>query len=189
MSVVLQSKTKAKIYTEEDLLQMPANARYELIRGELCPMPENSAEHGSRTDRLASRVSVFVQDNDLGECFAAETRFTIEKNPDTTLGPDFAFVTKDRLPEKLPRRGYLPLAPDIALETVSPNDTKHEINLKVARWLQAGTRIVWVLDPETEMLTVHRTGEIPRTLGFKDTLSGEEVLPGFEIPLAKIFRK
>lgn len=189
MSVVLQPQTKGKVYTAEDLLQMPGDARYELIRGELCPMPDNSAEHGSRTDRLASRVSVFVQDNDLGECFAAETRFTIERNPDTTLGPDFAFVAKNRLPDQLPRRGYLPLAPDIVLETVSPNDTKREMSLKVARWLQAGTRIAWVLDPEAQTLTVHRTGEIPRILGPEDTLTGEDVLPGLEIPLVRVFRK
>jgi len=131
MSVVLQPPTKAKIYTEEDLWQMPGDARYELIRGELCPKPDNSAEHDAITFDFALEVGNFVRAHNLGRCFTAETRFTIEKNPDTTLGPDFAFVAKDRLPDKLPRRGYLHLAPDIVMETVSPNDTKQAINLKV----------------------------------------------------------
>lgn len=178
-----------KIYTAEDLEQMPGEARYELIRGELCPMPpDNGAEHGSKTARLSARVIVHVDDNNLGECFAAETRFTIERNPDTSMGPDFAFVAKDRLPDQLPK-GYLKLSPDIVLETRSPGDSKREVSLKVARWLQAGTKVVWVIDPETKTLTVHRAQVIPQILGENDTLTCEDLLPGFSFDLSRLFRK
>ena len=187
MSVALQPKPR--LYTAEDLEKMPGDARYELIRGELCPLPpNNNAEHGNKTMSLSARVTIYVEDNDLGRCFAAETRFTIEENPDTSIGPDFAFVAKERLPDMLPK-GYLKLAPDIVLETVSPSDTKREVSLKVARWLQAGTRIAWVLDPAAQTLTVHRTGVLPRILGPDDTLTGEEVLPGFEFPTQQLFRE
>lgn len=175
-------------YRAADLEQMPSHERYELIRGELCVMPNNSAEHGNKTMRLSGPVAVFVEENELGECFAAETRFTIEENPDTVLAPDFAFIAAERL-TAIPPRGYLRMAPDLVIETRSPGDTRTEFGLKVARWLSAGTRIVWALEPVTRSLTVHRTGVSPRTLTIEDTLSGEEVLPGFSLPLRRLFRE
>lgn len=177
-----------ELYTEEDLEQMDSCARYELIRGELCAMPNNSAEHGNKTMRLSGPVTVFVEENDLGECFAAETRFTIAKDPDTTLGPDFAFIRKERL-TNIPPRGYLRLAPDLVIETRSPGDTRTEFALKVSQWLQAGVRLVWALDPASRSLTVHREGVMPVTLTIDDTLIGEEVLPGFSFPLRRLFRE
>lgn len=180
--------TSQRLYTAEDLENLPGSERYELIRGELCPMPDNSAEHGKITARLSGPVIVHVQDNGLGECFAAETRFTIEEDPDTSIGPDLAFVARERLPDPFPSKGYLRLAPDLVVETVSPNDTRRELNLKIGQWLRAGTRLVWVIDPGRRTLTVHRPGELPRILGSEDTLTGEDVLPGFEFPLQRLFR-
>jgi len=175
------------LYTAEDLEQLPSDARYELIRGELCAMPNNSADHGNKTMRISTSVAQFVDENDLGECFAAETRFTIESNPDTTLGPDFAYISKERLTE-IPLKGYLRLAPDLVVETRSPNDTRTEFALKISRWLQAGVREVWALDPATRTLVVHRTGTVSQTLTIDDTLTGGEVLPGYSVTLRRIFR-
>lgn len=177
-----------KLYTEEDLEQMDSDARYELIRGELCAMPNNSAEHGNKTARLSGPVIVYVEDNDLGECFAAETRFTIAKNPDTTIGPDFAFIAKERL-TGIPPRGYLHLVPDLVVETRSPGDTHREFALKVSQWIEAGARLVWALDPSARTLTIHRPGVDPVRLTIDDTLSGEDVLPGFTLPLRRLFRE
>src|SRR5260221_10784294 len=97
-----------RLYTSEDLEQMPSGDRYELIRGELCLMPNNSSEHGYKTASLSGRLIVYVEDNDLGYCFAAETRFIVEQEPDTTMGPDFAFIAKDRI-SAIPHKGYLRL--------------------------------------------------------------------------------
>ncbi len=177
-----------KVYTAHDLENMPSCERYELIRGELCAMPNNSANHGNKTILLSAPITMFVVENDLGACFAAETRFTIEENPDTVLGPDFAFVSRARL-EGIPPRGYLKLAPDLVIETRSPGDTRAEISYKVSRWLTAGSTLVWVLDPIQKILTVHRSGVAPTTLQVGDILSGEDVLPGFEYPMSKIFRE
>src|SRR5580693_3786272 len=105
-----QPPPSGEVYTAQELEKLPSNARYELIRGELCPMPNNSAEHGNKTMRLSAPVALFVEENDLGECFAAETRFTIEQNPDTVLAPDFAFISRARL-SGLPPKGYLAMAP------------------------------------------------------------------------------
>lgn len=176
------------IYTAQDLEQLPSGERYELIRGELCVMPNNSAEHGNKTMRLSAPVALFVEENDLGECFAAETRFVLEQNPDTVLAPDFAFILRSRL-TGIPSKGYLSLAPDLMIETRSPNDTRTEFALKVARWLQAGTQMVWALDPALRTVTVHQSGIVPQTLSVEDTLSGGEVLPGFTLSLRRLFRE
>ena len=179
---------ETRLYTADELFAMPSTARYELIQGELIPMPPPpGGEHGSKTISLSARVTVFVEDHDLGCCFAAETGFKIASNPDTVLGADFAFVLKERLPEGVPDK-HVPLAPDLVMETPSPGDTKREVSSKVLLWLQAGTRVVWVLDPKASTLTVHRTGDPPQTLGPQDTLTAEDLFPGFTYSLARLFR-
>ena len=112
MSIVIyphvsQSSKKSvrRIYSAEDLEGHSIKGRYELIRGELYKMPNNSAVHGFRTSRLNGRVTAFVEENNLGYTFAAETQFIIESHPDTVLAPDFAFVAKDRISD-LPETGY-----------------------------------------------------------------------------------
>jgi Uma2 family endonuclease len=177
-----------KVYTADDLFCMPPDARFELMRGELVPMPpQPGGEHGHKNDLLSSRVSVFVDDHDLGACFAAETGFKIASDPDTVLAPDWAFITKERLPNPIPRK-HVPLAPDLILETVSPNDTAREVAFKVQNWLDAGVKTVWVLDPRTKTVAVHRSRQEPMYLGATDLLTDEELLPGFEYPLSRLFR-
>lgn len=177
----------ARLYTAEEVEAMPSHRRVELVRGEISIMPNNSAEHGDKTMRLSAYVSYFVYEKSLGKCFAAETRFIVERNPDTLLAPDFAFVAAERLTD-FPTKGYLDLAPDLIFETRSPSDTRRPFALKIARWLSAGVKLVWAIDPATQTVTVHRTGENPRTLGIEDTLTGEDVLPGFEFALERLFR-
>ena len=184
MTVTL--KSGEKLYNAEELQQNFGHERYELIRGELRLMPNNNAEHGNKTEKLAARVTVYVEDNNLGETFAAETRFVIAQNPDTVLAPDFAFVARERLPAVIPS-AYLRLAPDIVLETRSTNDTRREVAFKIAQWLNAGVRIVWTLDPIARTLTVHRANVNPRILTIADTLDGEDVLPGFTYPVQRLF--
>ncbi len=177
-----------RYYAADDLFNMPSEARYELIRGELIAMPPPpGGEHGYTTASLAARITVFADEYDLGYCFAAETGFKIGSDPDTVLAADFAFVAVDRLPEGVPVK-HVPLAPDIVLETRSPRDSKRDVASKTLLWLQAGTRVVWVLDPKAKTLTVHRFGHVPQTLGPADTLREEEILPGFAYPLARLFR-
>ena len=177
-----------RLYTADDLLRLPPDARYELIEGELVEMaPPPGAAHGFTTNTVAARATVFVEDNDLGACFTAETGFQVAHDPDTVRACDFAFVAKNRLPAVLPK-GYLPFAPDLVLETRSPSESKRMVADKVAMWLLAGARLVWVLDPQAHSVTVYRAGRTPQILGENDTLGGEDVLPGFTLLLSRVFR-
>lgn len=180
------SLAKPKLYTADDLFGLPGDARFELVEGELRPMPPPAGdEHGSTTFDLGFEVGLFVRNANLGRCWTAETGFLIARDPDTVLAPDFAFVARERLPGP-PGKKYVPVVPDLVLETRSPSDTRREVEDKVAQWLAAGVRMVWELDLKARVLTVHRPGAEPRALGAGDTLDGADVLPGFTLPLARL---
>jgi Uma2 family endonuclease len=185
--MISSTLTRPALHTAQDLERLSAQGyHYELIKGELHEMAPPGGTHGSTTSRLSVFVGSLVIDKDLGETFAAETGFLVGRDPDTVLAPDFAFVSKGRLPNPLPK-SYVPVVPDIVLETRSPNDTKREVADKVEQWLALGVRLVWELNPQTRILTVHRANQMPRFLGENDTLDGEEVLPGFSVPIARLF--
>lgn len=173
--------------TAKEFETFEPDQRYELIEGALHSMPPPPGyEHGLLTAEFSLEAGGFVRLHNLGKCFAAETRFVIEHNPDTAIGPDWAFIAKDRLPKRT-LKGFAPIAPDALLEVRSPIDRSRELEDKIECWLKAGVRLVWELDPKTRTLTVHRAGVAPRRLGIDETLSGEEVLPGFLLPLKTLF--
>ncbi len=176
-----------RLMTIEEYEQMDSDLRLDLIEGELWPMPPMpGAEHGAVTSDFSFEVISFVRQHNLGRCFAAETRFAIEADPATAIGPDLAFVRADRLPNPLPA-GFLRLAPDLVLEVRSPSDRAPEVLAKVRRWLAAGVRLVWELNPRTHILTVYQNGAEPHTLGVNDTVAGGDALPGFSFPLRRLF--
>jgi len=135
---------------------------------------------------LSISVGRIIIDQDLGETFAAETGFLISRDPDTVLAPDFAYIAKERLPDPL-SRSYVPVVTDIVLEARSPSDTSRGVAEKVERWIKAGVKLVWELNPADQTLTVYRPGVTPRVLGILDVLDGEEVLPGFSVSLSNLF--
>lgn len=187
MTAIITNPNQLGYVTSDDLLNLPSELRYELIRGKLIDTsPPPGGEHGVRTNRLSARATLFAEDHDLGFGFAAETGFKIASDPDTVLAPDWAFISRDRMPSPIPR-GHVPVVPDIVLETRSPKDSAREVAQKVGMWLEAGVRIVWELDPANNRLAIHRKGITTRFLGSDKLLTGEDVLPGFELPLTTVF--
>lgn len=176
----------SRLLTAEELFAFPSDARFELVRGELRPMaPPAGPEHGANTMSLSAHIALFVENNALGRCFAAETGFILARNPDTVLAPDFAFVAADRLVWP-PPPGFLAVVPDLVLETRSPNDRPGEVAQKVADWLAAGVKVVWELNVKARVLTVHQAGKEPVALTAMDTLDGGDVLPGFSLGLKRL---
>ena len=112
-----------EIYTEADLEELSANGEhYELIRGELKPMSPAGGGHGSVTMDLIAIVHSHIRTNDLGRGFTSETGFVVEENPRTILAPDYAFITRARVPDPMPDN-FVPVVPDLVLETRRPGDT------------------------------------------------------------------
>jgi Uma2 family endonuclease len=151
------------------------------------PPPPGGA-HGAISNDIAALAGSYVIEHDLGQGFAAETGFLIARDPDTVRGPDWAFIKKDRLSGAVIWR-HVPVPPDLVLETRSPSDSRAELGYKVEIWLQAGATLVWEVDPEAQRVTVHRAGRAPQFLTAKDTLEGEDLLPGFRLPLSKVFKE
>jgi Uma2 family endonuclease len=126
-----------------------------------------------------------VQLTGAGELLAAETGFTLFRNPDTVRAPDIAFVRRERIPGET--GGFPHMAPDLAVEVLSPDDRPGETLAKVGDWLEAGTQLVWVIDPERRVARIYRLDGTESVLAETDALQGEEVLPGFSCRLSTIF--
>lgn len=173
--------------TADDLLRlnMP-DARTELIRGQLVVREPAGYRHGNVAARLLVAVGAFVEAHALGWVFTAETGFRLRTDPDTVRAPDVAFVRRDRLPDPSPR-GYAALAPDLVIEVLSPDDRPSEVLAKIGDWLEAGTSLVWLVDPEKHTARVYRADGSERHLAEPDRLDGEAVLPGFECELRRMF--
>jgi Uma2 family endonuclease len=178
-----------KLVTADDLWQLPENGRhYDLVKGELQPMAPAGGEHGGVTIYLTVPLGYHVDVQDQGVVLAAETGFILERDPDTVRGADIAFVRKDRIPAGGLPKSYIPFAPDLAVEVVSPNDTMEEVEEKVVEWLTAGTKAVWVVLPKQRIIKVYRTPTSVRILTVNDELDGEDVVPGFRLPVNRVFR-
>ncbi|MDZ4771311.1 MAG: Uma2 family endonuclease [Chloroflexota bacterium] len=162
---------------------------YELSEGKLIEMAPASAMHGRFAAKLTMKLLIFVENNDLGEVTAAETGHTLHRDPingDTVRAPDVGFIRRQRFPKGLPETGYVPGAPDLAIEVMSPYDTANDIERKVAEYLRFGTRIVWVFYPQTRSVMIHTPTRIVRFTQ-ADTLDGGDLLPGFSMALTDIF--
>jgi Uma2 family endonuclease len=142
--------------------------------------------NGAVIMRVSAYLGDFIHKNSLGCCWASGTGFLVERDPDTVLAPDFAFITKARL-TFLRGGGYVRAVPDLVLETRSPSDRPREVAEKVQSWLSAGVSMVLELNPAKQVLTVYRPSQEPQALGKDDTFDGAELLPGFSLPLAALF--
>ncbi len=172
------------ITTAEELLRAGDIGRCELVRGEFKTMIPAGGEHGRITGKLTCHLGSHVMSAQLGIFYAAETGFILSRNPDTVRAPDFAFTRSGEAPEV---RGFVPVAPDLAVEVLSPDDRPGYVREKVAEWLEAGTLAVWVVDPGERTVTVHEPGPHPSVFGEADRLAGGDLLPGFELAVRDVF--
>jgi len=177
-----------QITTAEQLLKAPGLGRCELVRGELVMTSPSGFEHGRVVMRISGPIFEFVERHALGVLSGAETGFQISRDPDTVRAPDVAFLKADRVPATA-IRGFFPGPPDLAVEVLSPDDRAGEVLAKVKDWLEAGCRRVWVADPATRTVTVYRSLSEIIVLGEADTLTGDDLLPGFKASVAEIFRR
>lgn len=178
----------ATLRTVEDLMGLDGDpGRFDLIDGEISRMAPASGHHGGIAGTLSRVVGNFVFDRDLGTVYTAETGFILRRDPDSVLVPDLAYVTADRLPPLDDQVGFLALAPDLAIEIISPSETARRVAAKVAAYLDAGCRLVWVVEPRQRTVTAWTPDRQSRVFRADETLDGGDVLPGFTVPLANVF--
>jgi Uma2 family endonuclease len=175
-----------RVTTAEQLLAAGDIGPCELVRGRLVMMTPAGEKHGRFGFNLARILGNHVAEHALGTVYAAETGFILARNPDTVRAPDIAFV-RARRRSKTTGRGFIPGPPDLAVEVVSPDNTKREPAEKARDYLEAGTREVWVVDPDDRTVTLYRPGGRIEVLNEGQTLTGGKVVPGFRIPVAAVF--
>src|SRR4030095_14742861 len=172
--------TSTSLMTEEELLRLPRGQyRYELINGELKTMSPAGHNHGRVTMRIASPLARFVWDNKLGEVFAAETGFKLPRNPDTVLAPDVSFISEERAATVKQTSGYWPAALDLAVEVVSPNERRFDVEAKVTLWLKHGVKQVWIVDLKHETVTIYHSSTSYVTFTREEEVSADDLIPGF----------
>ena len=182
------STTSTALMTAEELMQLPDDdLRHELINGELVTMPLPKLPHGRAANHLGVPLANFVLENDLGEVYIGDVGYQLTRNPDTFLGPDISFTSKQRLREMGEVEGYGQGPPDLAVEVRSPGDRRGKVNKKISLWLAAGTKQVWVVEPKHRTVTVYRSESDTTTFSGSDYLQAQDLLPGFRISLDRIF--
>jgi Uma2 family endonuclease len=177
-----------RLITADELLQMPdTGARLELILGELVRMSPAGYQHGRLIMNIATPLDQYVREHQLGVVCAAETGFLLARDPDTVRAADVAFIARAQIQPGIAVEGYWPGAPTLAVEVVSPHDLYTEVDEKVTSWLDAGTSMVVIVNPRKQTTTVYRALNTFLVLREGDVLDGGDIVPGWRLPLAKIF--
>ena len=180
--------TTTDLITADELLQMKDDGfRYELVRGELIKMSPAGHQHGRIVLNFTTPLDQFVRANQLGAVYAAETGFKLAEDPDVVRAPDAAFIRRERVDAVGLTTGFWPGAPDLAAEVVSPGDTYAEVQDKTADWLDAGTRLVIVINPSTQTVVLYYSQSDIRILTIDDVLDGGEVVPNWTLPVRDLF--
>ena len=173
--------------TPDDLLAMPNEVDYELVNGELVER-HMGAESSWIASNLIVLMAVFYRGRVPGHLFTTDCGYQCySDDPGKVRKPDVSFVRKGRFPKDRIPKGYIRIAPDLAVEVLSPNDLADDAEAKVEEYLDAGVRLVWVISPKAETVTVYRDDRSAVKLHEADELSGENVLPGFRCKVSDLF--
>jgi Uma2 family endonuclease len=177
----------AQVVTAEELFELPDAKHYELVRGvpRVCEPPGGA--HGRLAMHVGALLNEHVRRLGLGTVLV-EAGYVLRRKPDTVRGPDISFVSVARLPPDQIPETFIPGAPDLAVEILSPGSRWSEVEEKVADYLASGARLVWLVDPREGRVVVRYPDRPPAVLTEIDTIDGEDVVPGFTLPVAELLR-
>jgi Uma2 family endonuclease len=176
----------ARAVTAEELFQAPHSRYCELVRGVPRVSEPPGGLHGKVAGRIVARLGDHVERLGLGTVLV-EAGYLLQRAPDTVRGPDVSYISTARLPPDRVPEQFVPGAPDLAVEILSPHDRWSEVEDKIADYFAAGTRLIWVVDPGERRVLVRYPDRPPRIVPAGGTVEGEDVVPGFALPLAELF--
>jgi Uma2 family endonuclease len=179
--------TVTQLMTAEEFAALPlSELRQELVYGEVVTTMPPGGIHGEIVLTLGMLLKLWLKQGPGGVA-GVESGFRITQDPDTVRSPDIYYVRAERVPAEGTPEGFWTIAPDLAVEVVSPNDAADEIRAKVNEYLAAGTAEVWVVYPRGRELVVHTPDGLARTYGPTATLTRPELLPGFSLVVQDLF--
>jgi Uma2 family endonuclease len=176
-----------KQITVEEFERMPLEGVWELVDGELVELSPSAEESSNVSANIVILVGQHVRANRLGRVYTAEGGFVLFPDRATVRAPDVAFVRADRAPHGTARKHFARLAPDLAVEVLSPCDRPSEVVAKVEMYQEAGVPLIWLVDPDAKTVTVIASGMTTRVLQADDILDGGDFLPSFSVPVAEFF--
>lgn len=186
----MATATTQPLVTADDLWSIPdppGSSQYELVRGVLVEASLSSTRSNEVAIEVARRIGNHVREHKLGRFGGCEGGFTLQRGPDTVRAPDVWFVRGERVPAgRMPDR-FFEGVPDLAVEVLSPSDRQGEIWRRIADYVDAGTPLIWVLDPKTESAVALPHDEMPVIIPADGVLDGGDILPGFVLPLRDVF--
>jgi Uma2 family endonuclease len=177
-----------KPYSAEDLLALGSDARFELIEGELREMSPSAFDSSEIGAHILVALHAFVYGQGLGRLSTENGGYILSRDPDTVVAPDIGFVRRDAAREGIPPEQFAQVAPDLAVEVMSPTDRFVALERKAHRYLAAGTRLVWIVNPRMRTIVAYAPSQPAREYSIGDELDGGDVLPGFRLLLADVFR-
>lgn len=184
-------ETPKKVWTEAELQGLPEDGfHHEVVNGELVMSPKNNWSHGYICTRLSTALSNFSKMHRLGVVLDSSTGFWMFNR--NCRAPDVSFVPKSRLTTlgfKPRENRFFPGAPDLAVEILSPNNTRAEIDERLKDFFGSGTQIAWVINPDTESVEICRGLTQRKLVGSGGFLEVEDLLPGFRYPIADLFKE
>jgi Uma2 family endonuclease len=182
MDTTLQNR----IWTDEELLALPDDGnKYEVMKGVL-KMSPTGIEHEYIGVRLIVALATFVEANKLGVVVGSSAGFWMENRD--FLSPDVSFIVKERLKgHTRPPKKFFDGAPDLAVEVLSPSDTVEGLHDKIVDYFANGSRLVWVINPEEQVVLVYHSPQPDQLLRGGDVISGENVVSGFTFSVSDLF--
>jgi len=182
-------RPRDSLITGEDLLEMGDVGPCELVEGRVVSMAPTGGEHGRVEIRIASVLDHFVRDRRLGHVLGGEVGIYTRRRPDTVRGADVCFISHERYAALHRPTGFLDVAPDLVVEVLSPDDRVSDPIQKLREYFAIGVRLVWVADPGARAVFAYRSLTDVREFRETDRLPGDDVLPGFEVPVAQLFEQ
>jgi Uma2 family endonuclease len=178
--------TEIRLLTAEEFAALPGSRHQELVDGEVVEVMPPGRKHGKLAFRIGKLLDRWAEQIPGGE-IGVESGFILGRDPDIVRSPDVYYVRSERIPEGDVSDGFWNIAPDLAIEVVSPHDTAGEVRAKVREYLAAGSAAVWVVYPSTREVIAHTPDGLARAYGPGATLEMPELLPGFSLAISELF--
>jgi Uma2 family endonuclease len=181
----MTTMTIKRTATLQDLLNMPKDGnKYELVDGEIVVSPAGM-RHSEIAVNISGLIWEFLQKNPIGKVYSSDVGIVFPNG--NVRSPDVTFIGLAKLPEGRSPESFGEIAPDLAVEVLSPNDSLKELGKKIGEYLENGVPIVWLVDPVHQTVTVYRSLTETRQFTSRDTITAEPALPGFSVPINRFF--
>ncbi|NEZ66595.1 Uma2 family endonuclease [Leptolyngbyaceae cyanobacterium CCMR0082] len=191
LSLYLPGEVALKVTSEQFAVLAAANRDLRLERtatGELIVNPPTGGESGKRNLSISTQLGMWFEANDtLGEAFDSSTGFDLPNGANRS--PDASWVRRECWDALTPeqREGFVPLCPDFVVELRSKTDSLTVLQAKMLEYMDNGSQLGWLIDPKNKRVEIYRAGQAVEVLENPDTLSGEDILPGFMLILKRIW--